>query len=299
VPMRRLLLAALVLTGCSTTRSTFDDAIVHTDRLGYNSAYAVGPNMAAGDARPVIPPATVLPPGATMIDLTHPFGNDTLYFPGDGSFELSPVHRGRTNAGWYYAANRFAAPEHGGTHIDAPSHFAEGHANIDALPLGRLIAPAVVIDISEQANRDPDALLEPAAIEAHEATHGPIAPDSIVLVRTDWAARWPSRGNYLGNSTDPKKPGHHFPGISEAAAKALILRKVSAVGIDAAGIDGGQARDFLAHRAFASVDIPAFTNLARLDMLPPVGALVIALPMKIGGGTGAPLRIVAIAPARR
>jgi kynurenine formamidase len=298
--MRRLLLAALSLAACYSARFPLDDAIVHTDRIGFHDAYAVGPNVAAGDVRPIIPPATVLPPGSTIVDLTHPFDHDTLYWPSDESgFLLSSIQHGRTNAGFYYAANRISAPEHGGTHVDAPSHFAEGHTPTDKIPLGRLIGPAVVIDISEQADRDPDVLLEPAAIDAFEDAHGPIAPNTIVLVRTGWSARWPSRGNYLGDSITNKVKGMHFPGISEAGAKALILRQVSAVGIDTASIDRGQSRDFLAHRVLADADVPTFENVTRLDMLPAVGALVIALPMKIGGGTGAPLRIVAIAPSRR
>lgn len=298
--MRRLLLAALAMTACYTARFPYDDAIVHTDRIGYGNAYAVGPNIAAGDAHTVIPAATVLPPGATMIDLTHPFEHDTLYWPGnEGNFDLSTVHRGRTNAGWYYAANRFAAPEHGGTHVNAPSNFAEGHTAIDKLALAQLIAPAVVLDISEQCAKNPDFALDTKTIEAHEATHGRIPSGSVVLVRTDWSERWPKRGAYLGDIPGSKSPGPHFPGISEAAAKALILRKVAAVGIDTAGIDPGQAKDFAAIRALSNADVPSFENITRLDMLPPIGALVIALPMKIGGATGAPLRIVAVAPSGR
>jgi len=256
--MRRLLVAALGLSGCYTARFTTDDAIVHTDRIGYHDAYAIGPNIAAGDVRPMIAPPTILPPGAALVDLTHPFDDRTLYWPSDETgFELSSVHRGRTNAGWYYAANRMAAPEHGGTHIDAPSHFAEGHTPVDEIPLGRLMGPAVVIDISAEAERNPDALLEPATIEAFEKEHGPIAPATIVLVRTGWSSRWPNRTAYLGDSRTGKTDKLHFPGISEAGAKALVFRKVAAVGIDTASIDHGPSRDFLAHRTLAAADLRA------------------------------------------
>jgi kynurenine formamidase len=297
--MRRLALAALVLAGCDADTTSPEDAIVHTDRIGYQNAYALGPAQATGDTRPRIPTATILPPGASIIDLTHPFDHDTLYWPSEESgFELSSIHRGKTNAGWYYAANRLSAPEHGGTHIDAPAHFGEGRISVDKIPLGNLLGPAVVIDISDQAERDPDALLEPEAIEAFEKEHGPIAPGTIVLVRTGWSTRWPNRKAYLGDNRLGKADKLHFPGISEAGAKALVLRRIAAVGIDTASLDNGPSRDFLAHRALAAADVPGFENVARLDMVPSTGALIVALPMKIATGTGAPLRIVAIVPAR-
>ncbi|HWB75144.1 MAG TPA: cyclase family protein [Nannocystaceae bacterium] len=298
--MRRLVVAAaLLIVACDSDTTTPEDAIVHTDRIGYHDAYALGPNVASGDVRPILPAATILPPGASLIDLTHPFDDKTLYWPSDETgFELSSTHRGRTEAGWFYAANNYSAPEHGGTHIDAPSHFAESGLNVDKLPLGRLLGPAVVIDISADAEQNADALLEPAAIEAFEQQHGPIAPNTIVLVRTGWSTRWPNRNAYLGDSRMGKTDALHFPGISEAAAKALVLRQVSAVGIDTASLDNGPSRDFLAHRALAAGDIPGFENVTRLDMLPPTGALVLALPMKIANGTGSPLRIVAVVPPK-
>ena len=297
--MRRLVIAALGLAACDSDTTSPEDAIVHTDRIGFHTAYALGPPLASGDTRPRIPTATILPPGASIIDLTHVFDHDTLYWPSDDSgFELSSIQRGKTNAGWYYAANRISAPEHGGTHMDAPAHFGEGHLAVDKIPLGKLLAPAIVIDISDAAEHDPDTLLEPEAIEAFEKEHGPIAPGTIVLVRTGWSTRWPNRQSYYGDNRLGKADALHFPGISEAGAKALVLRQVAAVGIDTASLDNGPSRDFLAHRALAAADVPGFENVARLDLVPATGALVLALPMKIANGTGAPLRIVAIVPAR-
>ena len=232
-----------------------------------------------------------------VLDLTHPFNARTLYWPTSPSgFVLSTLSHGPTPAGFFYAANSFAAPEHGGTHLDAPIHFAEGRTTADAVPLGRLLAPAVVVDISARAAADRDALVLPADLEAFERAHGAIAAGTIVLVRTGWAARWPDRRSYFGDDKPGDAAHLHFPGISAEAARALVARRIAAVGIDTASIDHGPSTEFLAHRVLLGADIPAFENLASMAELPPRGATVIALPMKIEGGSGGPLRVVALLP---
>ncbi|HWN68955.1 MAG TPA: cyclase family protein [Haliangium sp.] len=231
------------------------------------------------------------------MDLTHTFDETTIYWPNSPSgFVLHRLAHGMTEAGFFYASNSITAPEHGGTHLDAPIHFAEGRTTAEAVPLSRLIGPAVVIDMSGAATQGPDALLAVSDVEAFERAHGAIAPGTIVLVRTGWAARWPDRRRYLGDDTPGDISNLHFPGISRAAAEALVARGIAAVGIDTASIDHGPSRDFIAHQVLMKADIPAFENLATLDALPPRGALLIALPMKIGGGSGGPLRAVAVLP---
>jgi kynurenine formamidase len=237
------------------------------------------------------------PAGSRVVDLTHTFDETTIYWPNSPSgFVLHRLAHGMTEAGFFYASNTITAPEHGGTHLDAPIHFAEGMTTAEAVPLSRLIGPAVVIDMSAAAAQSPDALLEVSDIDAFERAHGAIAPGTIVLVRTGWAARWPDRRRYLGDDTPGDTSKLHFPGISRAAAEALVARGIAAVGIDTASIDHGPSRDFIAHQVLMKADIPAFENLAALDALPPRGALLIALPMKIGGGSGGPLRAVAVLP---
>jgi kynurenine formamidase len=237
------------------------------------------------------------PAGSQVVDLTHTFDETTIYWPNSPSgFVLHRLAHGMTEAGFFYASNTITAPEHGGTHLDAPIHFAEGMTTAEAVPLSRLIGPAVVIDMSAAAAQSPDALLAVSDIEAFERAHGAIAPGTIVLVRTGWAARWPDRRRYLGDDTPGDTSKLHFPGISRAAAEALVARGIAAVGIDTASIDHGPSRDFIAHQVLMKADIPAFENLAALDALPPRGALLIAWPMKIGGGSGGPLRAVAVLP---
>jgi len=235
---------------------------------------------------------------AELVDLSHAFDRDTLYWPTDtAGFQLNTLSEGHTEGGYYYSAYAYAGAEHGGTHIDAPLHFAEGGASTDAIPLARLTGPGVVIDIQADAASDADALLTPEHIRAFEAAHGTIARGSIVLVRSGWSKRWPQRRAYLGDDTAGDASQLHFPGLSEAAARALVARQVAAVGIDTASIDHGPSRDFIVHRVLLGAGVPAFENLTALERLPERGAWIVALPMKIARGSGGPLRALAIVPS--
>ena len=236
---------------------------------------------------------------ARWVDLTYPFNAATIYWPTAQGFQLEKVAEGETPAGYYYAANNFRAAEHGGTHLDAPVHFARGKHAADQIPLARLLGPAVVVDVSAKAAQDPDYRVTAADLEAFEAAHGGIGAGTIVLFRTGWGSRWPDRGRYLGTTaTGPEAvPQLHFPGIDAEAARWLVhSRSVDAVGIDTPSIDYGQSKTFDTHQILYGADIPGFENVANLDQLPAVGAYVIALPMKIEGGSGGPLRIVALLP---
>ncbi|WP_236644668.1 cyclase family protein [Sorangium cellulosum] len=238
-----------------------------------------------------------LPEGARFVDLTYPFDDRTIYWPTAATgFVLNRVRHGLTEGGYFYASNDFCAPEHGGTHFDAPIHFAEGKSTADAVPISRLVAPAAVVDVSAAAAKDADYRVTSADIEAFEREHGAIAPGSVVLIRTGWGSRWPDRKRYLGDDTRGDASNLHFPGIGEDAARALVARKVASVGIDTASIDHGPSKDFIAHRVLLGADVPAFENVASLEALPARGALVVALPMKIRGGSGGPLRIIALLP---
>ena len=234
---------------------------------------------------------------ARLVDLTHPFDDSTIYWPTARSFHLETVAHGPSPGGFWYAANEFCAAEHGGTHMDAPIHFAAGRWTADEVPLGRLVGEAVVVDITERTARDPDALLEPADLATFESRHGRIPDEAIVLVRTGWERFWPDRGRYLGSTTPGDVSHLHFPGVgAEAAAWLTTARRLRAIGIDTASIDHGPSHQFRAHRTFANANVPIFENLSGLDALPPKGAVFLGLPMKIGGGTGGPLRAVALLP---
>ena len=234
---------------------------------------------------------------ARLVDLTHPFDETTIYWPTARHFQLEVVAHGETPGGWWYEANNFCAAEHGGTHMDAPAHFAEGHWSADQVPLDRLVGPAVVIDLGAQVARDRNAMLRVQDLEADEARNGRIPDGSIVLVRTGWSRYWPDPATYLGTAVPGDTAHLYFPGVSGEAATWLVTRRrIRAVGIDTASIDRGQSRDFRAHRAFTSANVPIFENLTALEMVPVRGATFIGLPMKIRGGSGGPLRAIAALP---
>jgi kynurenine formamidase len=234
---------------------------------------------------------------ARLVDLTHPFDSATIYWPTARSFTLAPVAHGVTAGGWWYAANDFCAAEHGGTHLDAPIHFAEGRWTADEIPLERLVGPAVIADMTAEAARAPDALLDRAALDALEARAGRIPDGSVLLVRTGWDRFWSDRAHYLGSAAPGDVAHLHFPGVSgEAAAWLTTARRTRAIGIDTASIDRSASHDFRAHRALTNANVPIFENLTGLAALPPRGAVFIGLPMKIAGGSGGPLRAIALLP---
>ena len=246
------------------------------------------------------PPGAEAVAGWRMVDLSHAYGGDTVYWPTDtAGFRLDTLAEGRTPGGWFYAAKRFETAEHGGTHLDAPFHFAEGGADAASIPLDRLVLPGIVIDVSAAAAGDPDHLVRPEDVLAWERTHGRVPAGAAVLIRTGWAARWPDPLAYLGDDTPGETGNLRFPGIGEAAARLLVDdRRAGLLGIDTASIDRGQSTDFIAHRIGAAAGVPNLENLADLSALPPAGFLLAALPMKIEGGTGAPARVVALIPPR-
>lgn len=233
-----------------------------------------------------------------MVDLTHPFNAQTIYWPNAPStFKLDKLAYGKTDGGYFYSSFAFATPEHGGTHLDAPIHFSENGRTADQIPLGQLIGPAVVIDVSAKVKSNADYRMTARDVRDFEKTHGTIKPGTIVLLRTDWSKRWPNKKAYLGDDTPGRTTQLHFPSFGVDAAKLLVEeRKVGALGLDTPSIDYGPSKDFMVHRVVYGANIPGFENLTSLDQLPPTGAIVIALPMKIENGSGAPLRAVALVP---
>jgi len=235
------------------------------------------------------------------IDLTYSFAESTIYWPSDtAGFRLTELAYGPTEGGWFYAAYAFATAEHGGTHLDAPIHFAEGGLTSDQIPLSGLVGPAAVIDVSERATADYQIGVDD--LTAWEATHGEIPDRAILLVRTGWGSRWNDRAAYLGTElTGPEAvPELHFPGLAPDAAEWLVAnRRIVALGIDTPSIDFGQSTDFRTHVILLSRNISGLENVANLDLLPEGGSYVVALPMKIEGGSGGPLRIVAFVPSDR
>ena len=231
-----------------------------------------------------------------IVDLTHAYNARTVYWPTSPSkFKLEKLAYGKTDAGFFYSAYSVCTPEHGGTHLDAPIHFSEKGRTADQIPLTQLVASAVVIDVSAQANADRDYRATREDILAFEKRHGTIAAGSIVLLRTGWSRHWPNAKVYLGDDTPGDASKLSFPSYGEAAARLLVEeRQVATLGIDTASIDYGRSTDFVVHRVAAARNVPGLENLTNLDALPARGATVVALPMKIEGGSGGPLRAIAL-----
>lgn len=240
------------------------------------------------------------PLAGKVVDLTHAYGPDTLYWPTDEKgFQLELGNNGRTPKGYYYSANRFSTAEHGGTHLDAPIHFAEAKPTTAEVPLDKLAGEAAVVDVAASCAQEPDYQVSIADLRGWEERNKRQLVDVIVLLKTGWSKRWPDRERYLGTAKRGAEAlGElRFPGLAPEAARWLVeQRSPKAVGIDTASIDYGRSTHFATHVVLCGRETPIFENVADLDALPEQGAWVVALPMKIAGGSGGPLRIAAFLP---
>ena len=263
------------------------------------TATAVGADDATVDVvSDAVPLARIVAAGE-WIDLTHAFDAATIYWPTEKGFRFEAGANGPTAKGYYYAANRFATAEHGGTHLDAPRHFSAAGQTADEIDPSRLVGEGAVIDVSAACADDDAYEVTIDDLMAWEREHGRQLVDVILLLRTGWAARWPDRGRYLGTTAvGPDAVAElRFPGLEPAAAAWLVAhRRVRAVGIDTASIDHGPSTHFGSHVALCGGNVPIFENVAGLDRLPAEGAFIAALPMKIAAGSGGPLRILARLP---
>jgi kynurenine formamidase len=231
-----------------------------------------------------------------VVDLSYTYDAQTIYWPNAEGFRHRKDQWAVNASGFWYAAGDFGSAEHGGTHLDSPIHFAEGKQTVDQLPLSDLIGPAAVIDVSAKAAQERDYRVTVQDITDWEAAYGELTADMIVVFRTGWGKNWPDRRAYLGSDTPGDTANLHFPGLSREAAELLVMRNVKGVGIDTASIDYGPSTDFMVHRVLNGAGIYGLENVANADALPATGATLVALPMKIGEGTGAPTRVIAILP---
>ena len=241
-----------------------------------------------------------------IVDLTQPLGPDTPVIGLPPMFASSPgvsldvISRfDDKGPAWYW--NTIRMGEHTGTHFDAPVHWITGKdlpdSACDTIPVKRFVGPACVIDVTSDVERDPDFLLMPAHVDAWEKTHGRIPSGAWVLLRTGWSRR-KDADSFLNVAAD----GPHSPGFHKTTSELLARdRDVLGVGVETVGTDAGQAGTFDPpfpnHATMHGAGKFGLASLTNLDQLPPTGAIVIAAPLKIVGGSGSPLRVLAIAPA--
>ena len=205
-----------------------------------------------------------------------------------------------TDKGYWYAANFYAASEHGGTHTDAPLHFAKHGRAIDQIPLEEWIGPAVKIDVRKQCAGNRNYLLSIEDIKKWEKKHGRIPAGAWVIMYTGIGTQfYPDLKRVLG--TDKKGlsaiPDLSFPAFSKEAAEFLTTkRNIRGIALDTPSIDYGKSQDFRVHRVICGANKLALENIAHLDKLPAKGATLHVIPMSIKGATGAPARVFAIIP---
>jgi len=232
-----------------------------------------------------------------IVDLTYTFDEHTVFWPTEFPFHHEFEKYGETPGKYFYSSARYSAPEHMGTHTDAPIHFNAHGITLDQVPLKHCIGSAAVVDFSERAAANPDATLSVEDIKAYEEKFGRIPDGAIVVARSGWGKFWPDPKRYMGSDKPGDASNLHFPGFSAAAVKFLLdNRNLAAIAIDTASIDPGNSKDFPVHRIWLGANRPGFENLANADKLTPNGATLFCIPMKIGRGTGGPTRCFAILP---
>jgi kynurenine formamidase len=234
-----------------------------------------------------------------ILDMTYAFDENTIYWPTAKPFKLTKMW-GFNEKGWFYASNEFSASEHGGTHADAPIHFAENGRSIDQVPLKEWIGPAVKIDVTDKCKENRDYLLQVEDILNWEKKNGRIPDHAWILMYTGiGTAYYPDKEKVLGTSKMGVEalPELSFPGFSVESVEFLKKeRNVTGIGIDTPSIDFGKSEDFQVHRVWFAADKLALENIANLDRLPSKGAMLYVIPMMIKEGTGAPARVFAVLP---
>jgi kynurenine formamidase len=231
------------------------------------------------------------------VDLTHELDESTHAWPGNKPFVRERTAWGETTAGYWYASGEFSMSEHAGTHMDAPIHFARDQASVDTISLDRLVGSAVVVDVRKQVAANRDYRLSPEDLRRWEAMHGPVPAGSLVFMLTGWDALWTDRQRYFGSNLPDDPATLHFPGFDPQAVQFLVTeRAIRGIGIDTASVDYGPSKDFPVHRLLNGAGLYALENVAHLDQIPAAGTTVIALPLKIKGGSGGPVRIIAVLP---
>ena len=226
------------------------------------------------------------------IDLTHAISEKDPNWEGTAKSPYEARQLGRIEKDGYFS-RRISLPEHFATHIDAPAHFAKGGWTVDEIPPDRLIGPLVLVDISAKCKTNSDYLLSMEDVAAWEQAHGRVPAGAIIVARTGWASRWDSMSDYRGVAGEGGTM--HFPGFSLDAVKFLVeSRRIYGLGIDTLGVDNGPSQDFPVHRYTSVHNVYHLENVADLSAVPASGAILIASPAKLEGGSGGPVRIFAL-----
>jgi len=255
------------------------------------AAAVAGPLLARpARAQQATPVASALPGGFTrVVDLSHTWGPDFPMYPGAQQPDFKVIVT-VANGGLY--KNQLTLDEHTGTHMDSPAHFAEDGTTADQLPPEQLIAPLVVIDVSERAASDPDTQGTVDDLTAWEAANGPIPAGAFVALHSGWEARLSDPATYINLDASDVQ---HYPGWHPDAAAFLVNeRDVVGAGVDTLSLDFGASTDFGTHLTLLPAGKFGIENLANLANVPPVGATAIFGGPKHEGASGGPTRVLAL-----
>ncbi|MFC1493520.1 cyclase family protein [candidate division KSB1 bacterium] len=235
-----------------------------------------------------------------ILDMTYIYDDATIYWPNANPFVLSKGFWGINDKGYWYASNEYSAAEHGGTHADAPVHFAQNGRTMDQIPLTEWIGPAVRIDVTAKCETDRDYMLSVEDITGWESENGMIPEGAWVIMYTGIGTKYyPDKEKVLGTAKTGLEaiPELSFPGFSPEAAEFLISeRDITGIALDTPSIDRGKSEDFRVHQIICGADKLALENIANLDKLPVEGATLYVVPIPVKDGTGAPARVFAILP---
>jgi kynurenine formamidase len=230
---------------------------------------------------------------AKLLDLTYPINEANAYWPGSAYFPFTLKNIATIDKDGVYS-NSFSMPEHLGTHMDAPNHFVKDQPSLDQIPLTQLFGPAVVVDVRQKVDKNPDYQLSTEDLKEWEQAHGPVPAGAIILMYTGWGQRWSDFNSYQNRYAQDKL---HFPGYAPEVAQFLIKeRNIYGIGIDTLSVDYGLSKDFKVHLICHGAGKYHLENIANLDKMPAKGAYLILAPIKIEGGSGGPTRIFALLP---
>ena len=232
-----------------------------------------------------------------LVDMSFPYENNMATWPGLLAYNITLAHKGPFLKAPYVTFFNIELSEQTGTHMDAPSHFGKGRPTVDEIPLQSLIGEAIVINITEQASKDPDYELTVDDLTNWEEKHGRIPDGSILFLLTGFGEYWGDANKYFGikeEKINATSENFHWPGFHNRTAQWLVeYRKIMGIGTDARSYDKGQSKTLPAHQIFLANNIYGLESVANIDKLPVKGATVYVMPMKIKGGSGGPTRIIA------
>lgn len=229
-----------------------------------------------------------------VIDLTHEQGPSTIYWPGNPEYNFTIISRGLSNGGYWYESNKFQTAEHGGTHVDAPAHFAEGAQRQNEVSIQNLVGPGVIINVTNEAEENPDYRVTVDDVRRWEFRHSRIPDGAVVIMNSGWHKKYPNKTLVFGSQSPDEPSTFHFPGWHEDTANWLLKnRNIHVLGVDTPSTDYGRSTTFRVHVIIGSKNITGAENVANLDAISENGCIIYVSAIKLHDGSGSPARIFA------